>query len=108
MQAARRGPLIQRPVSGSVNLPAPTGGWNARDPLSLMKPEDAVILENWVPRTADITTRKGAAEHLTGVVGRVRTLASYHSGTVDQLFACTDAGIFDATAAGEVGTALNR
>lgn len=103
----RQRALAKSQVSSTASVPAPVGGWNARDPLSLMKPEDAVILENWVPRTADITTRKGAAEHLTGVVGRVRTLASYHSGTVDQLFACTDAGIFDATAAGEVGTALH-
>ena len=64
-------------TASTASVPAPVGGWNARDPLSMMRPEDAVILENWIPRTADVTTRRGAAYHLTDLPAKVRTLASY-------------------------------
>ena len=94
-------------TSSTASVPAPVGGWNARDPLSMMRPEDAVILENWVPRTADVTTRKGAEYHATALTGKVRTLASYHSGSIDTLFACTDSGVFDVTSAGAAGSALH-
>lgn len=94
-------------VSSTASVAAPVGGWNARDPLSMMRPEDAWLLENWIPRTADVATRKGAAYHVEGLGGKVRTLASYHSGTVNTLFACTDAGVFDVTSVGAVGAAAH-
>jgi hypothetical protein len=31
------------------SVPAPVGGWNARDPLAKMKPLDAVTLDELVP-----------------------------------------------------------
>ena len=94
-------------TASTASVPAPVGGWNARDPLSMMRPEDAVILENWIPRTADVTTRRGAAYHLTDLPAKVRTLASYHTGTVNSLFACTDSGIFLATFGGVAGSSLH-
>lgn len=96
-----------RQVSSTASVPAPVGGWNARDPQSMMKAEDAVILENWIPRTADVATRKGAAEHVTGLPGRVRSLSAYHSPIVDQLFAFTDSGIYNVTSAGAVGASVH-
>ena len=87
MQAARRGPLIQRPVSGSVNLPAPTGGWNARDVLSEMAPNDAVILENWFPSTTSVNQRYGYSEWATGLPAETETLMNYAGPASDKLFA---------------------
>lgn len=51
-------------ISGSkvaaVNVPAPVGGWNARDDLAGMKPTDAVILKNWRPRPGRLEVRGGS------------------------------------------------
>jgi hypothetical protein len=37
-----------------VTIPPPTGGWNARDPLAEMEPEDAIVLDNIIPGGAGI------------------------------------------------------
>jgi len=91
----------------AVAVPAPIGGWNARDPLAQMKPTDAVVLENWFPRAADVVTRRGAAAHVTGFSAPVKSLIQYSKadGTT-KLFACTDAGVYDATTAGAVGASV--
>lgn len=86
----------------SASLSAPVKGWNARDPEAAMKPEYALVLENFFPETADVTTRGGAQDWVTGFAGRVRSLLAYNGQSSEKLFAATDAGIFDATASGAV------
>ena len=34
----------------AIAIPAPVGGWNARDSLDAMPPTDAIKLVNWIPR----------------------------------------------------------
>lgn len=102
-----KGTINQRAGVGIFrSVPPPVGGWNARDPLAFMKPLDAVTLENWFPRVADVTIRGGCADHVTGIVGLPYTLATYRgpSGT-QKLWASTDVGIFDVTNPGAVGAA---
>jgi len=87
-------------------IPAPVGGLNSRDPLSQMKPEDALILENFICRPTHVELRKGQADHATlpSVVGAVKSLIPYRDGTSNKLFAGTDFGIFDVTAGGTIST----
>ena len=64
-------PQQRRAVTAS--LPAPIGGWNARDSLAEMSPLDAVQLVNFFPTPTDITLRKGYSRYsllttATGVV----------------------------------------
>lgn len=86
------------------SLPAPIGGWNARDPLAKMHPTDAVTLDNWFARIADCAVRGGCAEHVTGFANKPKTLAAYNglSGT-NKMFAASDLGIYDVTSAGALG-----
>lgn len=100
-QAANR-----QQISAVQSYSAPTGGWNARDALPSMSPNDAVRLVNWWPRTTDLIIRGGHASHATGITGVVETLAVYNSlsGTRD-MFAATDAGVWDVSSAGAVGAA---
>ncbi len=49
--------IAKRAVSQPVSLPAPTGGWNARDGLTAMGPLDAVTLTNWFPATTECQLR---------------------------------------------------
>lgn len=100
------------PTSGSRSLPAPTGGWNARDPIADMPAGDAVFLDNFFPRTTDVMLRKGCAAFASVPADidlttphNIRALMSYSptSGT-KKLFAADNTGIYDITAGGTVST----
>src|SRR5512139_1711274 len=84
-----------------VRVPAPYGGWNARDTLVSMPPEEAIRLENFIPDTTGIRTRDGYDTHSTGVGTRVDTLMAYTPPLASsaKLFAASSGGkIFDVTA----------
>jgi hypothetical protein len=96
----------KRAVSQPVSLPAPVGGWNARDALPAMAPSDAVILENWFPATTEVALRNGYAKHATGITGQVETLMAYSGAATDKLFAIAGGSVYDATSQGAVGAAV--
>ena len=72
--------------ANTTSVPAPIGGWNARDSQANMQPMDAIQLINWYPTPTDVTMRKGWTQSsllttTTGVVAistitRVSTLAT--------------------------------
>ena len=64
-------------TSKTASVPAPIGGWNARDSLANMSPTDAVQLVNWFPTPTDVTMRKGytVVSILTTSTG-VKTISS--------------------------------
>lgn len=89
-------------------LPAPVGGWNARDSLSAMKPEDAIILDNIIPDQGRVRLRNGFAAFATGIPGSyVETLLEYAppSSASYKLFAAGPSAIYDVSSAGAVGAA---
>lgn len=89
----------------SFNLPAPVGGLDAVSSLMQMPEKNAVALENWFPRPDGLVTRPGYSSHLTGLSGTKRLhVYSAPSGT-ESLWATTDAGVYNATTAGAVGSA---
>jgi len=72
--------LLQRAkqnTAKTASVPAPIGGWNARDSLANMSPTDAVQLVNWFPTPTDVTMRKGytVSSILTTSTG-VKTISS--------------------------------
>ena len=72
--------LLQRAkqnTAKTASVPAPIGGWNARDSLANMSPTDAVQLVNWFPTPTDVTMRKGykVVSILTTSTG-VKTISS--------------------------------
>jgi hypothetical protein len=88
----------------TASIPAPTGGWNARDSLADMKPLDAVVLDNWWPTTTSVNIRSGYVPWSTGYSAPVQTLMRYApiSGAY-KLFAASGTSFYDATPEGEVG-----
>lgn len=90
-----------------VRLPAPSGGWNARDAYEAMKPNHAIRLTNWVPGLLGVTMRKGNTQYATGMTDTVETLMEYApvNASGRKLFAAAGASVFDASAAGAVGAA---
>jgi hypothetical protein len=89
-----------RDKSRLKSIDAPTGGWNARDALTEMEPEDAVYLDNMIPDTLGVRLRRGVTTHATGVTGNfVESLMEYSSpGSNPKLFAASPTAIFDVTA----------
>jgi len=102
---ARRA-LIQRAAANVASLPAPVGGWNARDSLANMAPTDAVTLENFFPGVASVNLRGGYSKHATGLPGQVETLMTYNGAATTKMFAASVTGFYDVTSSGAVGSAV--
>jgi hypothetical protein len=105
--------MIRAPVTGTQraqkarvkSVPAPTGGWNARDSIANMPPSDAVILTNWFPTASDTELRNGFTNLATGLGNQVQSLMGYNpaSGT-PKLFAAAGGSVYDVTSGGAVGS----
>jgi hypothetical protein len=97
---------VKKKSSGSVSLPAPVGGWNARDSLGDMPATDAVYLTNWFPATTELVLRSGHTQWVTGITGQVDTLMDYESGSASKLFAIAGGSVYNVTNPGTVGSAV--
>lgn len=87
-------------------MQSPVGGWDTRNALADMPPENAVILDNFFATTDRVILRGGHAEHATGMSGAVDTLFEYTSTAgAEKLFAANGTSIFDVSSAGAVGAA---
>lgn len=93
-------------ASRATSLPAPVGGWNARDSITEMAATDAVALTNWYANTTEVTLRKGYSNWVTGLPGQVETLMGYSGGTTQTLFAASVTSFYDVTSTGVVGAAV--
>jgi hypothetical protein len=101
------GNLVQKTAANVASLPAPVGGWNARDSIANMEPTDAVVLENFFPTVSSVVMRGGYTKHATGLGGQVQTLMAYSAGNDQKLYAvaATSLALYDVTSAGAVGAA---
>ena len=104
--------LLQKPRgaprSKSVSLPPPVGGLNARDSIANMEPEDALLLDNWFPRTTDVAVRKGYTAFST-FTGNCETVVVYTGLTATKVFVAVNTTadlIMHATTAGAISTAV--
>lgn len=99
--------LVQHNDAKVESLPAPVGGWNARDSIANMDPTDAVTMINMFPTVSSISMRGGYTKFATGLDGKVQTLMTYNAGANSKMFAATSTGkIYDVTTAGAVGAPL--
>ena len=82
-------------------IPAPTGGLNARDSFTGMKPEDAISLKNVFPEANNCVVRNGYAAWSTGMTDPVRSLLTWNGLTgADKLFSAAGTSIWNSTASG--------
>ena len=92
--------LLQRPkqnTAKTASVPAPLGGWNARDSIAEMQPMDAVQMINFFPTPTDIQLRKGWTKKSTGITGQVDTVITYPTSSGYKLFAFAGTKIWDAS-----------
>src|SRR5579871_54559 len=82
-------------------IPAPIGGWDAQSPLAAMPIQNAVILDNWIPRAGFVEVRRGFVPQQTGTPGPVESLMAFRGGpTGDVLFAAAGGRLYDVTVSG--------
>src|SRR5690242_12699071 len=103
-QIAERIPSII-PESATVAVPAPVGGWNARDSLDNMDPTDAVSLINHFPAFGKVSRRKGYNAHANALAGPVQSHVDYNAESIRKMLARINDKIFVANAAEEVAAA---
>lgn len=97
----------QAQLSAPISIPAPTGGLNRIDGITLMPNTDAIILRNMVSTRLGVSVRPGTITHASQIGGagvydtEVRTVAGFNNATAlgggDKLFAFTNQGIYDVT-----------
>lgn len=87
-------------VAQLVNVPAPVGGLNLRDPISAMQPIDAVVLDNMIPRQTGVELRKGYQVHVEDLGTPVKSVFSYNApnSANNKVFAAAGGKIYDVTA----------
>ena len=98
----RKGAVVK-----TASLPAPVGGWNARDSLGEMGPTDAVSLTNWYPGTTNCMLRSGFANYTTGLGSQVETLFVYSGATASEMYGAAGTSIYNVGAGGAVGAAVD-
>lgn len=99
----RRVQQAQRRTSKTASISAPTGGWNARDALGEMDPNDAVILSNWFPAPTSCLVRDGYTIQASGFPAQVQSIFAYSGGTTNKMFGVSNGAIYDATTSGAIG-----
>jgi hypothetical protein len=98
---------MKKRIASVVSMPAPVGGWNAKDPIAQMGPKDAVILDDFFPLTTEVSLRDGSTDHATGITGTVETLMDYNTPAgATTMFAAAGTNIYNVTAPGAVGAAV--
>lgn len=91
----------KRQRSTPYNLPAPTGGLNARDAYTDMDEHDAVALVNVFPEANYCAVRKGYAAWASGMPGPIRSLLTWYGNLgVDLQFAGSGTSLWDVSASG--------
>lgn len=109
MLAQRRSaPQVQRRANTTASVPAPVGGWNARDSLANMAQTDAVTMTNMFPTPSSVDLRGGFSNYATGMSGQIQSLLVYAGANTNKLFAvdATALSIYDVSAGGAVGAAV--
>ena len=99
LQSVRRKPGQQ--TAQVVTIPAPIGGWNARDAISAMEPTDAITLDNFFPDSGGVRLRMGYTEHVSALGAVIESLMTWSGPAANPvLLAARPTSIVDVTAAG--------
>ena len=94
-------------IAQGQSIPAPVGGWDAKNPLSAMPDVNAPILDNWIPRPGFVELRRGYTSQVAGFTAPVESLMAYRGlPSGDRLFAASGGKIYDVSTAGTLGAAV--
>jgi hypothetical protein len=91
--SARQHPIVAR----GATFPSPVGGWNARDALDAMEPNQAQTLINWFPETTYCRTRDGFKPFCDTGAGThpVKSLIEWNGGAGSDLLAACNGAVYE-------------
>lgn len=97
---------LGRLTARTYDIPAPVGGLNTRDSLSVMPPTDAIQLINLIPQQNGVISRHGYEPASDDYTGNVETLIPYIQGTDQYFIAGADGELWtdDGTTATSIGS----
>lgn len=104
LRRSRTRPLSM-PSMSTGQIPAPVRGLQLKRGLASMKPDEALILDNWFPKGGYCQVRGGYTSHVTGIGSSVGSLMEWAGTSSRKMFAATATAIYDVTSAGAVGAA---
>lgn len=104
LQRSRTRPLSM-PNMSVGQIPAPVRGLQLKSGIASMKRDEALILDNWMPKGGYCQIRGGHTEHATGLGASIGSLMEWAGPSSRKLFAATSGAIYDVTTAGAVGAA---
>lgn len=88
-------------------IQAPVRGWNTVASIAEVPNDQAIVLDNLIPSTASVTSRKGYTSHATGVgSGNVDSLFELRALSITKMIAAASGNIYDVTSSG-VATLLS-
>ncbi len=85
----------------NYTIPAPTGGLNCRDAYNIMSPEDAVVMDNYLPLDNKIALRKGYVDYFKNGQ-RFLTLAAYKKGNQQRLIGISSGKAYNLSSSSDV------
>lgn len=85
---------LARKTGKFIDVPAPRGGLNTRDPLQEMPITDAFRLENWVPQANGLTSRKGYVVATENYSSYPETIIHYLSGVTSQIITASGSVLY--------------
>ena len=94
-------------MARTVAVPAPVGGWNAKDALADMAQDQAVILDNWFPGEGRVSVRPGYTSYATGLEGNVETVAEFINGPNRKFLGFANNKIWNISATGAAADLTN-
>lgn len=82
--------------------PGPIGGWNTRDAIDSMPPEDALQLDNLFPSVGKVELRRGFEDYCVASIGSddIETLATLKVAATEYFVCAGNAKWYDITAPG--------
>ena len=95
----QRRSVNRRNKSQNYTLPSPVGGLNARDTLDMMKENEAIVMDNYIPGETKVVLRRGYVRYVeTGMP--VRTLVEFKAESGNNRFFAFGGGtLWDITSA---------
>lgn len=94
-----------QPAMETVQVPAPVAGLNLRAGIAALKPNEALILDNWSCKGGYNQVRGGTVSWATGLGASIGSLLEWAGPSSRKLFGATATAIYEASSAGAVGAA---
>lgn len=97
---------VRRPaMMGTGIIPASVKGLNLRSGITALKPDEALIMDNWRPGTNYQEVRGGYESYATTIGASVGTLMEWAGPSSRKFFAAKSTAIYDISTSGAVGSA---